>query len=123
MVDSILFIENMSGTIFHQILRNKYGAGKNGWQYPSLGDFKEMSKTFNQTQFNTFGILGSTRENSGIFRKNFDAKFDQIFPSSWHYIYADISKMKVSVILPIRNEKFLLIKHYNQLLIKNLMVI
>ena len=61
-----LFIENMSGTIFHQILRNKYGAGKNGWQYPSLSDFKEMSKTFNQTQFNTFGILGSTRKNSGI---------------------------------------------------------
>ena len=55
-----------------------------------FSDFKEMSKTFNQTQFNTFGILGSTRKKFRNFRKYFDMKFDQIFPSSWHYIYAGI---------------------------------
>ena len=34
-----LFIENMRGTILHQIFRNRYGAGKNEWHYPSLKEF------------------------------------------------------------------------------------
>ena len=85
-----LFIENMKGTIFHQIYRNRYGAGKNKWNYPSINNFKDLSKNFGRTRFCTLGLLGSTRESGKFFRKNFDIKFDQIFPCSWHYIYAGI---------------------------------
>ncbi len=85
-----LFIENMKGTILHQIYRNRYGSGKNKWNYPSLNNFKDLSKNFGHTQFCSFGLLGSTRKLGKIFRKNFDIKFDQVFPSSWHYIYAGI---------------------------------
>ena len=85
-----LFIENMKGTILHQIYRNRYGAGKNQWNYPSLNNFKNLSKNFSRTQFCSFGLLGSNRVLEKLFRKNFDIKFDQVFPSSWHYIYAGI---------------------------------
>ena len=85
-----LFIENMEGTIFHQIYRGRYGAGKNKWNYPSLDNFKNLSKNFSHTQYRSFGLLGSTHRSGKPFRKAFDIKFDHLFPSSWHYIYAGI---------------------------------
>ena len=85
-----LFIENMKGTILHQIYRDRYGAGKNKWNYPTLNNFRDLSKIFRRTQFCSFGLLGSNRVLGKLFRKNFEINFDQIFPSSWHYIYAGI---------------------------------
>ena len=71
-----LFIENMKGTIFHQIYRNRYGAGKNKWNYPSLNNFRDLSK-FLAAQSCSFGLLGSNRVLGKLVRKNFDIKFDQ----------------------------------------------
>lgn len=85
-----LFIENMEGTIFHQIYRKIYGAGKNRWNYPSLNNFENLSKKFSHTQYRSFGLLGSTHRSGKLFRKVFDKKFDHLFPNSWHYIYAGI---------------------------------
>ena len=85
-----LFIENMAGTILHQIFRNRYGAGKNDWYYPSLEEFNRMSNIFNDAKFNTYGFLGSTREITRDIRTKFDYNFDQYLPKTWRYVYAGI---------------------------------
>ena len=85
-----LFIENMAGTILHQIFRNRYGAGKNDWYYPSLKEFNKMSNIFRDVKFNTYGFFGSTREMKKDLRAKFDYNFDQYLPKTWHYVYAGI---------------------------------
>ena len=85
-----LFIENMAGTILHQIFRNRYGAGKNDWHYPSLKEFYKMSNIFKDVKFNTYGFFGSTRKMKKDLRAKFDYNYDKYLPENWRYVYAGI---------------------------------
>tara|TARA_B110000438_G_scaffold138965_1_gene134266 strand:- start:1606 stop:2304 length:699 start_codon:yes stop_codon:yes gene_type:complete len=87
-----LFIENIEGSIFHQIVRSRYGAGKNKWYYPNLEEFQILSKIFRTSKYNTYGILGSSGKYLKRFRTKFDKSFDGYFPKSWRYIYTGIYK-------------------------------
>jgi len=85
-----LFLENMKGTAFHHLIRSKYGAGKNGWYYPTINDFIKTSKGFSSIQYKTFGLLGSTGKFQLPIRTNVDKKIDQLVPNHWNYIFAGI---------------------------------
>ena len=85
-----LLIENMAGTILHQIFRNRYGAGKNDWHYPSLKEFYKMSNIFKDVKFNTYGFFGSTRKMKKDLRAKFDYNYDKYIPENWRYVYAGI---------------------------------
>jgi len=85
-----LFIENMKGTPIHHLIRNKYGAGKNGWYYPTINDFINLSKEFSSIQYKTFGLLGSTGKHHLPIRTRIDRKIDQLVPNHWNYIFAGI---------------------------------
>ena len=52
----------MRGLWFHQFYRNRYGAGKNDWHYPSLKEFNQFSKLFNKVSFRTFGFIGINKK-------------------------------------------------------------
>ena len=85
-----LFIENMKGTILHQIYRNRYGTGKNDWNYPSFKEFYKMSNIFKDVKFNTYGFFGSTRKMKKDLRAKFDYNYDKYLPENWRYVYAGI---------------------------------
>ena len=87
-----LFIENMKSTIFHHLIRKQFGAGKNGWYYPSIRDFVQLSKQFSSAKYRTFGLFGSTGKPFLTSRKMIDKKIDQYVPEKWNYIYAGIYK-------------------------------
>tara|TARA_Y100001935_G_C17170524_1_gene440006 strand:+ start:198 stop:854 length:657 start_codon:yes stop_codon:yes gene_type:complete len=85
-----LFMENMKGTILHQIYRNRYGTGKNDWNYPSFKEFYKMSNIFKDVKFNTYGFFGSTRKMKKDLRAKFDYNYDKYLPENWRYVYAGI---------------------------------
>jgi len=85
-----LFIENMYGTYFHHILRNRFGAGKNNWNYLSLEDFSFLSEQFKIIKYQTFGFLGCGEYFLKPYRSRLDYYFEKIIPESWNYIYAGI---------------------------------
>ena len=86
----VLFIENMMGTWFHQYFRNRYGAGKNYWSYPTLKKFGEFSKLFDKISYRTFGYIGGSDLPLKKIRSKLDIYLEQIIHPTCHYIYAGI---------------------------------
>ena len=86
----VLFIENMIGTWFHHYFRNRYGAGKNYWCYPTLRKFGEFSKLFDKVSYRTFGYIGGSDFPLKKIRSKLDIYLEQITHPSCHYIYAGI---------------------------------
>ena len=85
-----LFIENMKGLWFHQFYRNRYGAGKNDWHYPSLKEFNQFSKLFNKVSYRTFGFIGVNNFPLKNIRAKLDPYLEHIIHPNWNYIYAGI---------------------------------
>ena len=85
-----LFIENMKGAFMHQLLREKYGAAKNKWIYPSLNDFYQFSKQFHKVKYKTFGVIGCGDFPLKLFRSKIDVGLENIIPKQWNYIYAGV---------------------------------
>ena len=86
----VLFIENMMGTWFHHYFRNRYGAGKNYWCYPTLKKFGEFSKLFDKVSYRTFGVIGGGDFPLKLFRSKMDVGLENILPKHWNYIYAGV---------------------------------
>jgi len=85
-----LFMENMSATWLHNILRKKFGAGLTNWYYPSLMEFYELSKIFNKVSYRTFGYIGLGEFPLKNFRSKLDSYLEKIIDPSCHYIYAGV---------------------------------
>ena len=90
----LLFIENMQGSFIHEIIRNKYGAGRNDWLYPSYENFISYSKRFHKIKYKTFGIFSVDCKNNKqqLLRLFVNAKLEKILSKKSRYIFAGVFK-------------------------------
>tara|TARA_Y100000996_G_scaffold148886_1_gene114661 strand:+ start:3900 stop:4586 length:687 start_codon:yes stop_codon:yes gene_type:complete len=90
----LLFIENMQGSFIHEIIRNKYGAGRNDWLYPSYENFISYSKRFHKIKYKTFGIISvnGTNNKQQLYRLFINANLEKILSKKSRYIFAGVFK-------------------------------
>lgn len=90
----LLFAENTSSTTIHQMLRNKYGAGKNKWRYFAIGELIKLHDKFNSFEYQTYGFLGCfglSEKQRSILGRIDQAIFSKIVPEKWNYILAGVA--------------------------------
>ena len=88
----LLFIENMEGSFIHKIIRNKYGAGKNNWFYPSFYNFISYSRIFCKIKYKTFGIINVNTKNKNHRKLGelINYSLEKILPVKSRYIFAGV---------------------------------
>jgi SAM-dependent methyltransferase len=90
---TLLFAENLSGTMIHRFLRTKYGALKNNWRYFEIEELKDLFSDYSSFNYTTFGFLGCfgrTEKQKKIFGKIDSILFDTL-NEKFHYIIACIA--------------------------------
>ena len=90
----LLFVENKSSSAMHQMLRNRYGAGKEKWRFFTTNEFVELHRAFSSFEYETYGFLGclgrSERQRSALGVAD-QSVFSRIVPKRWNYILAGVA--------------------------------
>jgi hypothetical protein len=85
---SLLFAENVAATRIHSAVRARFGAGKDGWRYPTMREMSTLLRPFASVQGRTAGFLG-TWGSSELQRRasgGLDAFLCRwLVPGSWQY--------------------------------------
>ena len=90
----LLFAENLSSTFLHQILRHRYGAGKNKWRYFTIRELIELHDIFNSFEYETYGFLGCfgrSEKQKSVLGSIDLAIFNKMLPKKCNYILAGIA--------------------------------
>jgi SAM-dependent methyltransferase len=92
---ALLFVENLRSTMFHQVMRKKYGAGWNKWRYFTIEEIRNLCACYHTFQYATFGFLGcfGKTENQRVVLGKIDRVLARsILPPSCNYIIAGIAR-------------------------------
>ena len=91
----LLFAENLSSSIFHKFLRNKFGALKNNWRYFNISEIKNLFNDFSSYEYKTFGFSGCFGRNETqrhILGKSDTLFFEKLLPQNLLYIISGIAE-------------------------------
>ena len=56
---NLLFAENVAATRIHAAVRARFGAGKDGWRYPTMRELSALLRPFASVHGRTAGFLGT----------------------------------------------------------------
>ena len=90
----LLFAENILSTSIHQIIRNRYGSGKQKWRYFTIGELIKLHGIFNSFEYQTYGFLGCfgvSEKQRSILGRIDRAIFNKILPERLNYILAGVA--------------------------------
>lgn len=91
----LLFAENLSASLIHQLLRKKYIRWGETWRYVSIKEMNELLSVFSSYQIKTTGVLGAFGRNES--QRNLLSKIDEfilnkVCPDNWNYICYGIAE-------------------------------
>jgi SAM-dependent methyltransferase len=91
---NLLFAENLAATRAHAAFRGRFGAGKDGWRYPTVREMSDLLRPFAAAHCRTAGFLGARgatdlqRRASGAV----DAFLCRwIVPAAWQYVMMGVA--------------------------------
>lgn len=87
----LLFAENLDASVFHKILRSRFGT-KN-WSYLKLSDVKTIFSSFNKVTYITVGFFGclGRNERQRILLGKLDRLIDPLIPPASRYIIIGVA--------------------------------
>jgi SAM-dependent methyltransferase len=85
---NLLFAENVAATRIHAAARARFGAGKDGWRYPTTRELSALLRPFASVQGRTAGFLGTW--GSSELQRRASGRVDAflcrwLVPASWQY--------------------------------------
>lgn len=89
----LVFAENLAGTRLHQILRNRFGAGKNSWRYFEHGELNKMIEglpeleLIAQKSVGFLGCFGRSEPQRTILGKIDKLFLERFIPEKCRYIH------------------------------------
>lgn len=91
------FVENLSGSCMHQVLRKHCTSWGHRWSYIKCSEIEQKFSKFADLEFITFGFLGAFGR--GNMQRNFLGTldtffFDKVVPKDMHYIVAGVARKK-----------------------------
>lgn len=85
----LLFAENLRGSRFHRMLRNRFVRWNSVWRYVALEEMLEFLEPFARVQYETTGVLGLCGRTPGMYTllgRLDGALLDRVVPQSARYI-------------------------------------
>ena len=85
----LIFAENLSGSLFHRILRNRFVKWGKIWRYVTINEMKSFLCPFRQYAVESTGfagLLGRTESQRNLLARIDQAVLNHCFPASWKYI-------------------------------------
>lgn len=85
----LLFAENLSGTLLHKKLREKFIPWNNQWKYFTIDEINNLLHDFRFKEIKTTGITGTfgrTEKQRTLLSSLDKVIFNKICPENWHYI-------------------------------------
>lgn len=95
----VLFLENVTASCLHKVLREKVGSGKNDWHYFTRNELQEIYGIFHSFDYKTYGFTGcfGINEYQRILLGKLDGLiFENTIPKKWNYILAGVAMKKIS---------------------------
>nr|WP_255431094.1 class I SAM-dependent methyltransferase [Pedobacter sp. N36a] len=87
----LLFAENLEASLFHKMLRKKYGTPD--WNYLRWNEIEEIFQSYKNVSFTTVGFLGclGRNEHQRNILGRIDHQIEMMIPQKMHYIMIGIA--------------------------------